>query len=211
MANYVNTSVTFHKINDQGKKVLEELYSRVRKDNKHEWFSDIFVDGQEGSPTYEESEKYDFTLDEIGPKWCYFQDFEEDFFNTVSAWSWPETGVEWIFDKVASVDPDFVAYVTYEDEMPNFIGACVYDKDGLVDALEDESDEIRNEIRDYMLEEVEGLVDEWNEDEQEFTDEGDEIFNENMWEWISDRQMQFVHEVLDGMDEDEQEKNLVVM
>jgi hypothetical protein len=196
MANHVHTVVTFHRINDDGKKVLEELYSRVRKDQDYEWLSDIFVDGKEGSPTYEETGKYTFTLENIGPKWCYIEEFDGEQIIMTSAWSWPSIGMEWVFEKVAEVDPDFIAYVTYEDEMPNFVGACVYDKNGLVDEYEDEFDDIQQ----IVINSTEGLIDEWDADAEEFTDEGNDIFYENLWEVISDMQMKKIHEILEDMD-----------
>jgi hypothetical protein len=201
MANHVHTSVTFHRINDEGKAVLQELYSRVRKDESYEWFSDIYVDGQDGSPTYEEAGKYEFTYEHVGPKWCYFEEFDDTYFTMESAWSWPEIGVEYIFDRVAEVDPNFIAYVTYEDEMPNFAGVYVYDKDGVVDGYEDDEDE----IRDLLLNTVDGLMDEWDREEQEFTEEGEEMFQDNLWEEISNAQMELVHETISQMEQDEAE------
>jgi len=196
MANHVHTSVNFHRINDEGKKVLQELYSRVRKDQDYNWFSDIFVDEKEGSPTYDEASKYDFTIERVGPKWCYFEEFGEDNFIMESAWSWPEIGVEWIFEQVAGVDPDFIAYVTYEDEMPNFSGVYVYNTDGIVDGYENDSEE----IRDMLFNEVEGLREEWNEEDEEFTDDGTDMFSENVWEEISNAQMQLVHETIEMLE-----------
>ena len=201
MANHVHTNVNFHRINDEGKKVLQELYSRVRTENSHEWFADIFVDGKEGSPTYEETEKYEFTYEHVGPKWTYFEEFGEDYIIIESAWSWPETGVQYIFDRVAEVDPDFIAYVTYEDECPLFAGVYVYNSEGIVDGYEDDEDDIRH----LLLSEVDGLMDEWDEDEQEFTEEGEEMFNDNVWEEISNAQMTLVHEVIASLEEESAE------
>lgn len=196
MANHVHTHVNFHRISDAGKEVLKELYSRVRKGETYEWFSDMFVDGEEGSPTYEEAGQYTFTHEYVGPKWCYFEEFGEDYFTMESAWSWPETGVEWVFEQVGKVDPDFVAYVTYEDECPNFAGVYVYNNDGVYDGFEDDYEEIRQ----YMMENVEGLAEEWNEEDEEFSDEGQDLYSEMIWETISDYQMDFVHSTLQDLE-----------
>ena len=47
MANHVHFSVNFHQINEQARAKLQELFSRIRTDNNYQWFSDIFVDGDE--------------------------------------------------------------------------------------------------------------------------------------------------------------------
>jgi len=201
MANHVHTYVEFHRINDEGKALLQELYSRVRKDGNHEWFADIFVDGKDGSPSYEETEKYEFTYEHVGPKWSYFEEFGENYFIMESAWSWPETGVEWIFDQVSEVDPSFIAHVTYEDEMPNFAGVYVYNSDGIVDGYEDDAEE----IRDLLLNTVDGLMDEWDREEQEFTEEGEEMYQENIWEEINNAQMTLVNDTLKYLEDLEKE------
>lgn len=205
MANHIHTHVNFHRINDAGKKVLAKLYSRVRQDQDYEWFSDIFVDGKEGSPTYEEAGQYSFTVDAVGPKWCYFEEFGEDYFTMESAWSLPVTGVEWIFEKVSQVDSDFIAYVVYEDEMPNFAGAYVYKGGEIEDGLENDSEE----IRDLVILSVVGLADEWDEEEEEFTDEGQDMFSDTVWEVIGDYQMRIINEIIEMIEQDEQSEILL--
>lgn len=199
MANYVNTHVYFERLNEEGTKVLNEMYSRVRDDQDYEWFSDMFVDGKEGSPTYEESGKYTFTVENVGPKWCYFEDYDETSFSTVSAWSWPEGGVEWMFEQIAEVDSDFIAVVSYDDEMPNFSGAYVYDKDGVIDGAEWDYDE----IRDMVMTEVPELQEQWDEDNEEFTDEGHDIFNENIWEVLDNEKSTMITDILAWLDSSE--------
>jgi len=95
MANHVHYSVNFHQINEQARAKLQELFSRVRTDGNYQWFSDIFVDGDE--LTYEQTEQYSWTLENIGPKWCYFEDYSaaegDVYFNGEAAWSPPEEGL----------------------------------------------------------------------------------------------------------------------
>ena len=158
MANHVNTHVRFEKLNDAGKAKLEELYSRIRTENNYEWFSDIFGLDPEITDLYE------WNLQNVGPKWCHFEDRGEDYFNTVSAWSFPQPGLEWLFEQIKTVDPDFIAAVFYQDEMPNFFGVYVYDKDGMVDGTEWGED---NEITEMMHEMVPSLLELDQEDPSE--------------------------------------------
>jgi len=76
MANYVSTNITFNNIEDKTKKRLKELYKRIRE-GEREWLGDIFV--EEGKDlTYEETEQYSWTIDNLGSKWVYIEDKEED-------------------------------------------------------------------------------------------------------------------------------------
>ena len=45
MANHVHFAVAFHQINDEARIKLKSMFERVRKDSPHDWFSDIFVEG----------------------------------------------------------------------------------------------------------------------------------------------------------------------
>ena len=87
MANHVNTNVRFEKLNDAGKAKLQELYSRIRTDNNYEWFSDIWGLDKETTNLYE------WNLEHVGPKWCYFEERGDDFFVTTSAWSFSQPGL----------------------------------------------------------------------------------------------------------------------
>jgi hypothetical protein len=186
MANHVNTHVRFEKLNDAGKAKLQELYSRIRKEEKdYEWFSDIFGLNKELTDLRE------WNLENVGPKWCYFEDRGEDYFNTVSAWSFPQPGLEWLFEQIASVDPTFIASVFYQDEMPNFFGVYVYDKDGMVDGCEWGED---GEITELMHEMVPALRE---LDEEEQSEVYSDLWCENIWELVEEKQQLLYNDIME--------------
>ena len=185
MANHVNTYVRFEKINEAGKAKLQELYSRIRTtDNTYEWFSDIFGLDKEVTDLYE------WNLQNIGPKWCYFEDRGEDYFATTSAWSFPQSGIEWLLEQIGQVDSDFIASVTYEDEMPNFFGVYVYNKEGVVDGCEWGED---NEIEEMMKEAVPSLRE---LDQEEQSEVYGELWSENIWDMVHDKQSQVYNDIM---------------
>ena len=197
MANYVNFYLCFEQINEAATAKLNEMYSRIRTDNERQWFSDMFV---EGDLTYEESSNYSWTIDNIGPKWAYLDDFDEVSLNGVSAWSAPEAGVEKLLSILEEFDPNIISYLTYEDEMPNFFGANVYEGSGIVDCFEEDFDEIRQRVV-YASERL--TEDSWSEDDCEWVDDdAAEAFNDELWEVISDAQMSLVHETLEMIKEE---------
>jgi hypothetical protein len=186
MANYVNTSVRFEKLNDAGKAKLEELYSRIRTDNNYEWFSDIW--GLDPEIT----DKYDWNLQHVGPKWCHFEDRGEDYFTTVSAWSYPDAGLVWLFEQIEQVDPDFIASVFYQDEMPNFFGIYVYNKDGIIDGCEWDDED----ITEMMKEENPSLLE---LDEEEQSEVYWSIWSENIWDLVHDKQDQVYSGIMESL------------
>jgi hypothetical protein len=185
MANHVNTHVRFEKLNDAGKAKLQELYSRLGDEEEPE-FSKLW------NLHNDITDDYDWRLENIGPKWCYFEEYDEDYFNTVSAWSFPQAGVEWLFEQIAEVDPDFIASVFYQDEMPNFFGVYVYNKDGMVDGTEWESEEVIEIMKEAVPE-----LSELNEETD--SEKYWEIWNDNIWEVVSEKQHETFKYVMESL------------
>lgn len=189
MANHVSTYVEFHQLNDAGKQVLKTMLDSLSDDKN---FFEIFVNDEEFNVTADDVD-YEFQIKNVGPKWCYFEDWDEVSFRTVSAWGWPENGINYIFGKIAKVDPEFFASVSYEDEMPNFHGVLVFDAGGLDDGFEEDWDD----IIERMIKEFPELENEYDKEENEFTELGSEIFYDNIWETITEARQQFIDQAVD--------------
>ena len=200
MANHVHFHIEFKQINDEAKAKLNELYSRIRSSdqenyNGHQWFSDMFV---EGDLTYKDTEQYSWTTANIGPKWCYLEEFDTDSMYGFSAWGAPQEGLEKLLTILAEHDPNIVTLFSYEDESPNFAGACVFDGEHAHDWVEWNFEE----IRDYVIEDSEVLngdcydvvEDEWDNEESEDT------FYEEIWETINMKQHDFFIEMLEEVE-----------
>ena len=192
MANHVSTYVRFEKLNDAGLERLNNLVSeRVRGEEDGEgWFPDLFVDGTD--VTYDMVEEYSWTTDNVGAKWCHIENYDtfDGSFSLNSAWATPEAGLEKLMEMLGEVDPDLVAYVSYIDEMPNFVGANVMTKDG----VEEYEEWTYDELRDIMLERVEGLKEEYDSETEEFTEEGNDMFWEHQYEIVEELQNTFLDE-----------------
>lgn len=186
MANHVNTYVRFEKLNEAGVAKLNELYSRIREDNGYHWFSDMWGLDKEVSG------KYDWNCENIGPKWSYIEDRGDDFLNITSAWEYPQAGIEWLIEQLAEVDPDVLVYVTYEDEMPNFFGCWFFNKDGIIDGCEWDSDEIKE-----LMHEVYPELAELNEEED--SDKYWDIWSENIWELCNEKQYEVYQSIIEDL------------
>lgn len=193
MANHVHFAVAFHQINDEARIKLKSMFERVREDSPHAWFSDIFV---EGDLTYEETEKYEWTTANIGPKWCYFEDRVTDendvYFTGESAWSAPTEGLQKLLGILVEYDPKIITSICYEDEGPNFFGVEIYDGEEMYDGCEYSYEE----TIDLVIKDSEQLTeDSYNTETEEWVDdEAEDIFNEEMWETISNVQYSLIGE-----------------
>lgn len=192
MANHVSTYISFYQISDEGKARLQEILSRTQQSERN-WFGDIFVDGKENSPTYEDTQGYDWNINNVGSKWCYIEDSGEDYLYLVSAWSYPAEGVNWLIEQIGEVDPSLIAVSNYEDEMPNFFGSVVYNAYGGYDNIEWSYEDL---VEELWMDHPE-MEEEWDEDEEEGSDEYWDIFNEHSNDKINEMQEAFSSELIE--------------
>jgi hypothetical protein len=204
MANHVHSYICFREINDKAKATLQRLFEeRLRTENDYKWFSDLFVgemvNEEGGELTYEQSEKYSWTTGFIGPKWCYIEDYDVDcetpYIVTESAWSHPEEGLMRLLEILEKDDPNMITSITYDDEMPNFVGWSVYVGSAMEDGCEDDDEEIRDAIfyqHPHLKEHWDEENDEWQCDEDgELTEEAshaEDEYRDVMYEVINDMQ-----------------------
>ena len=215
MANHVSYYVQFHKINDVAKARWKEMTENLENEQKPDyeyWFADLWVDGKEGSPTLEEVRQYSWTCDHIGPKWCYIQDIDEESFSGYSAWSAPEEGLVKILEELEQLDPNIVASITYDDEMPNFVGWSVYRGSEMEDGCEWDDAEIREEVfflHPKLKEHWDESNDEWQCDEDgDMTEEAyaaEDEYRDVMYEVINDMQGHGIDEAIKYLTESAQD------
>lgn len=213
MANHVHSYISFYSINEAATEKLRELVGRIRQENDYKWFGDIFVDGE--NLTYEQSEKYEWTTNFIGPKWCYIEEVDLDgeapyYMVTESAWIQPEEGLGHLLEILEELDPNIITSITYEDEMPNFVGWSVYKGSEMQDGCELDS----NEIESMIFDQYEHLKEQWDEDEQYWkTDEdgnlteeaenAQEEYGEVLYEMINTWQEEGVDQTISWLEEEE--------
>ena len=176
MANHVTASLRFERINEAGKEILKSKTDRLEKygeNDSHGYHMGYLI--TDDLTTINRNTM----IEEFGAKWAYADYWDEDSINIVSAWDPCSTFVESLVEEIAAVDPDVLAIHTYEDECYNFVGVDAYDSEGIYDCcrLDDE------EILEMMLEEVDGLRDVWDEEEEEWKDDGD-LYLDNIHEVI---------------------------
>ena len=203
MANHVSFHINIEQMNDAATARFKEMTSNLVQDSSNEcWFGDLWVDGKDGSPTSDEVRQYEWTCNNIGPKWAHIHDFDDNTITGYSAWSAPEMGVDKILIELSKLDPKMITYLTYDDEMPNFVGCYIYEGNEMVDGFEDDADE----LRDRVIAESERLTEEsWDEENDDWVDdETRDIFDEEMWEVVNDAQIMLIERTMEMIKDDQQ-------
>ena len=190
MSNHVSGYFRHKGLNPTAQKVWHEYV--VEKLNKHEDRHEVHL----GHYLFEEKEgefvdwDYNKMCEEIGAKWAYANDWDEDFVSVYSAWSPVIEWCEMVARVVGAADSEAEFILTYEDEMPNFVGVASFTKHGLDDQSEIDHDEIREKcINDYSE-----LAEFWDEDEEDWKEGTEDEANELMWEVQHD----VIHEWQEG-------------
>ena len=129
-----------------------------------------------------ESPDYAWYHDHVGPKWCYFEDYDLDRLHCVSAWGWPDQGYHWLIGELRKEDPFLLAECTYEDEGPNFYGVAGWGPAGFEDYYTDMDEGVEWWKKSKEFEFIQPHLEE-NED----GDRPDEFY-ELMWEAIGEHQ-----------------------
>lgn len=195
MANHVNWTISFYRINDQAKKRWSELTSKLTKeDGDHGlWFGDLFL--KEDLSNSEEVKDFEWTVNNIGPKWNYIEDYDETGCFGVSAWGAPQEGLQKLLEEeLAPLDPNMITTISYEDEAPNFYGVNAY----LGSELEDYREVDWDEMRELIIERDVELEGKWDEDEGDWVDEESyDIFYERLYEFVADHKDEIETEFVD--------------
>lgn len=199
MANHVDSHLYFHRISEDGKKRFGELVNRFDTYKQgyechlaHMWYDDLEEAFSNESFSMHES---------VGAKWAYATDWDDDYISIYSAWQGVSPFIEYMVAEVAKVDPNIIAVYHYSDEMPNFTGTIIYNSEGADDAAELDYED----IRELMMDENEELSSHYDEEEEDFNEEGAEMFRELVWEWVSDWQSAQSNEMITYLESLEQE------
>ena len=175
MANHVTSVLRFEKINEAGKQIFKSKVDRL----------DEFGGGDNGYHmgylVTDDLSKLDRNtmIEEFGAKWAFADYWDDDSITIISAWDPCSTFVESLLDEIGTVDSEVLAIHTYEDECYNFVGIDVYDSDGICDSYYLDSED----LLEMMLEEVEGLREVWDSEEEDWTDDG-ELYSDTVHEFV---------------------------
>jgi hypothetical protein len=193
MANHVSGYITLENASEEGQKVWDTFVLGTIAENRDNYETHL------GHFLFEEKDgefvDWDFNrmCEEVGAKWAYATDADESGFAYYSAWSPLNALCEMISQKIGEVDKDFRLIMTYEDEMPNFVGCAIYDHSG----QDEEAYMEHDDLLQLLMEEDAELKALYDEDEGDWKDgkeeEAWEILHEIQYDFISDWQSKFAY------------------
>jgi len=194
VANHVSGYLSVRNISEEGQKVWDEYVVGTLDKNKglNEYEVHLGHFLFKSDETTGEFTNWDFNemCEGTGAKWAYATDWEESGVSVYSAWS---PVLEWssmIAQKIGEVDPDVQLVMTYEDEMPNFVGVCTFNKEGVDTDNTLDGEDMIEMCRDQDPE----LAALWDEESEDWTDDDAawDIMHEIMWDiingWQSDNE-----------------------
>ena len=181
MANHVSGYLSVRTISEEGQKVWDKIVSDLeakKEENEYEVHLGHYI-----FEDFDNDWDFNRMCDEIGAKWAYMTDADESGMAMYSAWSPCGGFAEDVAMKIGEVDPSVALVLTYEDEMPNFVGVATFTKDGLDTDNVLESEELAEIMRnnDYELAAL------WDEENEEWKDEDAawDLINEIQWDTIN--------------------------
>jgi len=187
MANNVNNYLAVDQISPEGQKVWDSFVKRIEALPGNGHLTGLFYEAD--SDGYWIVPEGVWAGDAVGAKWAFSHDLDEYGMNIESAWSPVVSLAEHIAEEIGKVDPDVRLVLTYEDEMPNFIGVTTFTADG-VDTTNDID---YDDIQEMIFSQHPDIRELWDEDEGEWKegkeDEGWDLMTDVQWDIMNDWQM----------------------
>ena len=184
MANHVSGYLSIQTISEEGQKVWDKIVSDLES-KKHEGDYEIHL-GHYIFENFDDDWDFNRMCDEIGAKWAYATDWDEQGMSMYSAWSPCGEFVEDVAMRIGEVDESVQIVLTYEDEFPNFVGVATYTKDGMDTDNYLESEELLELVKERQPE----LRELWDAEKEEWTEEEKawDLIYEVQWDVIADWQ-----------------------
>ena len=174
MANHVTTRIEIAQGNDAAHEAMTKINER-HLGIKETWEHQVpaFAMWEDTQALYD-AEDYSSLLDEIGTKWCYVFDWDDDqAISFESAWGTPSDLLERIAKEITDADPHAILSYTSEDEGPNWVSSGVFADGELYDEETIDSDEFSDlGIKLWWDEDEEG-----EEEPDDFEPTWEELYN----------------------------------
>jgi hypothetical protein len=126
MANHVYSYWSLRQANDEAKAYFKEFTTHVNNSaEENDNFLMVEFLYQERRPE-DESEHWQWFIDRVGSKWITIEDVYDEELSMTTAWDSPDSLFERLVENLKVIDPNVQLVMTYEDEMPNFVGVWYY-------------------------------------------------------------------------------------
>jgi len=188
MANNVYNNLQVQDITPEGQKVWDSFVERIEALPGNGHLTGLFYEADEDG--YWIVPEGVHASEAVGAKWAFATELDDESMRIESAWAPVIPLVEHIAMEIGKVDPDVQLVLTYEDEMPNFIGVTTFTADG----IDTDNDMDHDDIREMIFTQHPDIREMWDEDEGDWKegkeDDGYDAYSEVQWEIMSDWQIE---------------------
>jgi hypothetical protein len=188
MANNVYNNLQVQDITPEGQKVWDSFVERIEALPGNGHLTGLFYEADEDGYWIVPEDVH--ASEAVGAKWAFATELDDESMRIESAWSPVIPLVEHIAMEIGKVDPDVQLVLTYEDEMPNFIGVTTFTADG----IDTDNDMDHDDIREMIFTQHPDIREMWDEDEGDWKegkeDDGYDAYSEVQWEIMSDWQIE---------------------
>ena len=188
MANNVYNYLEVQDITPEGQKVWDSFVERIEALDHNGHLTGLFYEADEDGYWIVPDDVH--ASEAVGAKWAFATELDEESIRIESAWAPVIPLVDRIAKEIGKVDPDVQLVLTYEDEMPNFIGVTTFTADGIdTDHSIDHED-----ILEMVFTQHPDIREMWDEDEGEWKEgkeeEGYDLYSEVQYEVMSQWQIE---------------------
>ena len=187
MANNVYNYLEVQEITPEGQKVWDSFVERINALDHNGHLTGLFYEADDDG--YWIVPEGVHAGEAVGAKWAFATELDDESMRIESAWAPVIPLAEHIAQEIGKVDPDVQLVMTYEDEMPNFIGVTTFTADG----VDTDNDIDHEDIQDMVFSQHPEIREMWDEDENDWKEdkeeEGYDAYADVQWEIMSDWQM----------------------
>ena len=187
MANNVYNYLEVQDITPEGQKVWDSFVERIEALDHNGHLTGLFYEADEDGYWIVPDDVH--ASEAVGAKWAFATELDEESMRIESAWAPVIPLVDHIAKEIGKVDPDVQLVLTYEDEMPNFIGVTTFTADG----IDTDNDLDHEDILEMVFTQHPDIREMWDEDEGEWKEgkeeEGYDLYSEVQYEVMSEWQI----------------------
>jgi len=125
MANHVFSYLELRQGNDKAKAFFKEWVMAMQRGSE-EGDPYIGIEFLYGDRPKDEDEHWGWFTSNVGSKWLTVEDAYDEEISMTTAWDSPDALFEQLVEKLKVLDPNVQLTMTYDDEMPNFVGLWYY-------------------------------------------------------------------------------------
>jgi len=164
MANHIDQTLRLERANEKAQAIWDAKVAKLGEISKGGYEANMaYLKWNEGDEV-----TINDMCDHFGAKWALANSWDENYISICSAWSPVGMFALNLIDELLEVDEDAMISLSYEDEFINFIGVSTYSIDGEI------NEELEwSEFMEWACDKEEDLKDTWDEEDGEFTDDGD--------------------------------------